>query len=330
MKHFGIIGWGYWGRNYAKYINPTIGATLDFVCDLRDEMLVDAKTLYPHFQVTKDFNDLIKNKLDGVIIATPASLHYRVAKPLLEAGMNVLIEKPVTNNVDQAIELQEIAQKNNAKILVGHTFLYNQSVMWLKQKIDEGYFGKVYHIECKRQSYGPIRDDVNIIWDFAPHDIAIANYWLGSMPQSVSVQAGTFSRHDKEDIAIITLRYPNNVMVSISVAWLYPIKIRTVTLLGDQKMAVFEDTDQQNPVKVYDTAITYPSESDKYGAAFRVGDMIVPRIAQGDPLLHEIKQFIAYIDGKNVPVSPIENGIEVVRVLEAIDTAMKTKTEVTL
>lgn len=329
MLKLGIIGWGYWGRNYAKYLDTSIDASLDWVCDLREPMLKDAKKCYPHFQTTTNYNDLVKNKVDGVILATPASLHYRLAKPLIENGINLLIEKPLTNSLSTAKELMELAHKYKTKILVGHTFLYNNSIQWLKKSIKKKYFGDVYYLEFKRQSYGPIRDDVNIVWDFAPHDLAISSYLLDNqMPLYISAQGKKFSRHSQEDIAIVTLEYPNNVLVNINVAWLYPIKIRSLTLLGNKKMAVFEDTNTNEPLKIYDNSINYPSEKEPYGASFRLGDIVIPRIGTIDPLYNQIKHFVNYLKGIDKPLTPIEEGLRIVALLETVNEAIRTQKRV--
>lgn len=325
MKKIGIVGWGYWGRNYAKYFDTYLGATLTHVCDLRGDMLEDAKMLYPHFITTPRLEDLIEAKLDGVIIASPASAHFKIAQKFLEAGIPLLIEKPLTNSLTSANELDKIAKKNSTKVLIGHTFLYNQSVRFLKSEIDANRFGKLYYLEFRRQSYGPIRDDVNIIWDFAPHDVAIANYLLGGIsPVSVSVQGGIFSRHDKEDIAVITLKYPGNIMVNINVAWLYPLKIRSLTLLGDKQMAVFEDTNQVSPVSIYDTSLLYPKEEDPSGASIRLGEVRIPRIPAKDPLGTQLRHFIAYLNDEEKPFTPIADGVTVVSILEAMQESLRT------
>lgn len=328
MLKLGIIGWGYWGRNYAKYFDMGLPAELAYVCDLRDDMLADAKRLYPHFHVTKNYQDLIDANVDGVILASPASIHARLAEPFIRAHIPLLIEKPLTNSLVSAKDLAKLAGRLKSKVLVGHTFLYNQSVRYLKKEIDAGHLGKPNYLEFRRQSYGPIRDDVNIVWDFAPHDIAIANYLLGSMPVSVYAQAGKYSRNSREDIAVIILKYPGNVMVNINVAWLYPIKIRSLTVLGDKKMAVFEDTNASEPVKIYDMSLKYPKEDDPSGASFRLGDITVPRIPSIDPLATELRHFVAYIQGKEKPLTPASDGVTVVSLLEAINRSMTTGKEV--
>jgi predicted dehydrogenase len=331
MLHIGIIGWGYWGRNYAKYFDTRLGAQLAFVCDLRDDMLADARKLLPNAIITKDFNELIRAKLDGVIIASPTSVHAKLAKPFLKAGIPLLVEKPLTNSYRDALELERLAKKTRTKVLVGHTFLYNQSVRYLKREIDKGSFGKLYYLEFRRQSYGPIRDDVNIVWDFAPHDIAITNYLLGSAtPISVYASAGKFSRNSQQDIAVVTLRYPGNVMVNINVAWLYPVKIRNLTILGDRKMAVFEDTNTVEPVKVFDTSLTYPSEAAPLRASFRLGDITIPRVKPIDPLGTELRHFVAYLQGKKKPLTPIADGVAVVKILELIQKSLRTGKEIKL
>jgi predicted dehydrogenase len=331
MLKIGLVGWGYWGRNYAKYFDASLDAQLSMVCDLREDMLLDAKQLYPYVQTTTDIKDLAKAKLDGVILASPASVHHKLASYFIQEHIPLLIEKPLTNSYETAIELEALAKKEQVKILVGHTFLYNQSVRFLKKEIDKGTFGHLYYLEFRRQSYGPIRDDVNIIWDFAPHDVAIANYLLGvSYPQSVYAEAGKFSRNEKEDIAIITLRYPGNVLVNINVGWLYPIKIRTCTLLGDKKMAVFEDTNINEPVKIYDTSLSYPKEDEPVGASFRLGDILIPRIPVKDPLCTELHHFIEYLKNQEKPITPIEDGVTNVAILEVINESAKTGKEIAM
>lgn len=328
MVKLGIIGWGYWGRNYAKYFDTKLDAEFRFVCDLRDDMLAEAKKLYPHVTVTKNFHDLIHAKLDGVILASPASIHARLAEPFIEAKIPLLIEKPLTNSYESALHLSALSQKNHTKILVGHTFLYNQSVRFLKKQIDSGALGKLNYLEFRRQSYGPIRDDVNAVWDFAPHDLAIAKYLIGSQPLSMYARAGNFSRHKVEDIAVIILTYPDNIMVNINVAWLYPIKIRTLTVLGDKQMAIFEDTNTAEPLKIFDMNLRYPKEGDPSGASFRLGDIHVPRIPSIDPLATELQHFVAYIQGKEKPLTPIADGLEIVAMLEAINESLRTGKEI--
>lgn len=331
MKRIGIIGWGYWGRNYAKYFDAALDAQLFYVCDLREDMLEHAGRLYPHVQTTTNVKDLIQAKLDGVIIASPASLHFKLAKPFIEAHIPLLVEKPLTNSLGEAKQLAQLAKKERTKVLVGHTFLYNQSVRFLKQEIEKGAFGKINYLEFKRQSYGPIRDDVNIIWDFAPHDLAIARYLLGNaLPVSVHAFGGKYSRNGKEDIAVIVMAYPHNVMVNINIAWLYPVKIRTLTVLGDKKMAVFEDTNSSEPVKIYDTSIRYPKEDDPSGASFRLGDIRIPRIPAVDPLATQLRHFVDYIQDKVKPLTPIEDGLIIVQILEALDKSIRTGREVRL
>ncbi len=329
MLKLGIVGWGYWGRNYAKYLDTTIDASLEWVCDLREEMLNDAKKCYPHFQVTRDMQDLVKNKVDGVILAVPASIHHKVAAYFIEHNIPLLIEKPLTHTLASALELMNLAKKKKVKILIGHTFLYNQSTRWIHDQLEKKYFGTIHYLEFKRQSYGPIRDDVNIIWDFAPHDIALATWFLDNQyPLSVQAQAKSYSRNSQEDIAIITLEYPGNVLVNINVAWLYPIKLRTMVLLGSKRMAMFDDTNTTEPLRIYDTSVQYPSESDPYGAAFRLGDILIPRIRSVDPLYTQLKHFVSYIQGTEKPLTPIADGVKNVLLLDAITTSLKTKKEV--
>lgn len=329
MKKLGIVGWGYWGRNYVKYLDTTIDAYLASVCDSRGEMLGDAKKRFPHLQVTTNANDLLRQNLDGVIIATPASTHYPLAKRFIEAGIPLLIEKPFTSSLNDARSLVQLAKKQGIFAMVGHTFLYNQAVRWLKEHVDQGYFGKLFYMECKRQSYGPIRDDVNVIWDFACHDLSIMTYLLDKqMPKTVFVKAKRYSKHKQEDIGMIILEYAHNILVTINVAWMYPMKIRSLTLLGKKRMAVFEDTNAIEPIKIYNASLQYPSETDPYGAAFRMGNVLIPRITPIDPLATQIKHFIACIKGEEKPFTPMEDGYANVLLLEALSQSLAQKKEI--
>lgn len=329
MLKIGIVGWGYWGPNYAKYLNGSTDGVLEWVCDLREEALIDAKKKYPNLKTTKKIADLVKNNLDAVIIATPAVTHFKLAKFFIENKIDLLIEKPLTNSYKDACELLNLSNKYKTKVLVGHTFLYNSSISWLKNKIDKNFFGKVYYLEFKRQSYGPIRNDVNIIWDFAPHDLTIASYFLGNIdPIKIFAKGKRFTKNKQEDIAIITLEYPNKTLVNINVAWLYPIKIRTVTILGKKRMAIFEDTNSLEPIKIYNTSVHFPSEKDSFFAAFRLGDTIIPRLPLKDPLGNQILHFINYLKGKEKPITPLEDGLRNVKLLEAINQSLKLNKEI--
>lgn len=331
MLKLGLIGWGYWGRNYAKYFDSNLDAELVSVCDLREDMLLDAKRLYPHVKTTQDIGDLVKDKLDGVVIASPASVHYKLASYFIKAHMPILIEKPLTNSYATAKEIEFLAKEEHTKILVGHTFLYNQSVRYLRHEVEIGAMGTPYYLEFRRQSYGPIRDDVNIVWDFAPHDLAITKYLLhNESPLSVYAKAGKFSRNQMEDVAVIIMEYPNNVMVNINVAWLYPIKIRTLTFLGDKKMAVFEDTNTNEPLKIFDTSLQYPKENDPSGASFRLGDVYIPRIKSIDPLATQLRHFVQYVKGEEEPLTPVSDGVEIVAILEAINESLHSGKEVNI
>lgn len=329
MQKLGIVGWGYWGRNYIKYLDTTVDAELVVVCDQRPEMLRDAKKRFPHLVVTQDVSDLLTLHLDGVIIATPAATHYSLAKLFVQSGIPLLIEKPFTSSLADAQALVDLAKKKNVLVLVGHTFLYNQAVRWLKAKMERRYFGKLYYLECKRQSYGPIRDDVNVIWDFAAHDLSIMTYLLdGAMPKTIYAKGKRYARHEQTDIASIILEYAHNILVTIHVAWMYPIKIRSLTMLGSKRMAVFEDTNQVEPIKIYNTTLRYPSETDPYGAAYRLGNVLMPRISPIDPLATQIQHFISCLNGTEKPLTPMEDGLENTMLLEAISESLAKNKEI--
>ncbi len=324
MKRLGIIGWGYWGRNYARYFNKSLDARLEWVCDTSAEMRHDAQSLHPHVHTLQTVDELIDQKPDGVIIAVPARMHFEIASKLAHHHIPVLIEKPLTHDLASAFKLQHIMHANKTVALIGHTFLYNQSVRWIKKHLEKKYFGSLYSIEFKRQSYGPIRDDVNVVWDFASHDISIISWLLEKQePLTVSATAKSYSRNCQDDIAFITLEYPNNILVSISVAWLYPLKVRNMTMLGSKKMAVFDDTNAIEPLRIYEASVTYPSAQDPYGASFLLGDVHIPRLPSIDPLQEELRHFVACIKHEEKPLTSIDSGVTNVMILTAITKAIQ-------
>jgi predicted dehydrogenase len=308
MLRLGIVGWGYWGKNYGKYLsNAGIDAKLEYVCDLRKEMLKKAQQLFPHIQITDKIQDLVDAKLDGVIIATPAATHYKIANYFLENKINVLVEKPFATSLGDAKKLASLSKKMGTKLLVGHTFMYSQPVRWIKKKIDEGYFGEINYLEFNRKG-GIVRNDVNVVWDLAPHDLSMLSWFMGDVhPLSISAKGKKNSNNCQEDVATITLEYPNDILININVAWTYPVKTRTFTLVGSEKMLVFDDTNLSTPIKVYSPD----------------GKIICPNIKRIDPLHVELSHFVDCVNGKGKALTGPEQGIENVMLLDSITKSLQ-------
>jgi len=323
----GLIGAGYWGPNFARIASNSATSELAWCSDLSDKNLDSMKKNYPSVKITKDYNDILNDKeVDAVIVATPAETHYKVAKDCLLAGKHVLIEKPMSYSTQECVELVEIAEKSGKKIMVGHTFEYNSAVRKIKEYIDKNELGDIYYIYLTRVNLGRIREDVNAMWNLAPHDVSMLIYFLG-MPLKVNAFGYSFIQKDIEDVVFMVLEFPNNVIAKIHVSWLDPSKIREMTLVGSKKMIVFDDMDNESKLRIYDKGVTKQlGDNNAYGQyqiKLRAGDIILPKIDMKEPLKEEYEHFIECVrDGKE-SISNGKVGLNVVKVLEAAQKSIK-------
>jgi predicted dehydrogenase len=265
-----------------------------------------------------------------VVIATPAHTHYELAKQALEAGKHVLVEKPITTRSDQGEELCRLAKANGLVLLVGHIFLYNAAVRFVKRSIDAGELGRVYYVSMVRTNLGPIRMDVNAAWDLAAHDIAIVDYWLGGSARSVSATGGTWINPGIEDSVFATLRYADNVLVNLHASWLNPKKAREITVVGERRMVTVDDMNLGEPVRIYDKQVTEARVQPKFvdtfasfRASVRDGDITIPRVSSGEPLKVECDHFLECITARKQPITDGSSGVRVVKTLEAITRSMQ-------
>jgi predicted dehydrogenase len=269
-------------------------------------------------------------RVDAVAVATPTSTHYAIVKAALEAGKHVLVEKPITTRSSEAVELCELAAKVNRVLMVGHVFVYNPAVQRVRQYLADDALGRVYYISMVRTNLGPIRMDVNAAWDLASHDISIANYWLDAEPLTASAVGGSWINQGLEDAIFATLRYPNDVLVNLHVSWLNPRKARDITVAGDKKMLTFDDMNPAEPIRIYDKQVTEartaPAFVDSFAsfrASIRDGDVTIPRIPAGEPLRNECEHFLSCITKGTPSLTGGQQGLAVVRVLEAIERSLR-------
>lgn len=328
MINCGLVGYGYWGPNIARSIAHIKEVKLVAVCDLDEDKLDEAKSIYPNTEVTKNVDRVLNDaKIDAIIIATPASTHFELATKALKAGKHILIEKPITTNTDQARQLRAFNKKTNKIIMVGHTFEYNPAILKIRQIIQEDGLGKIYYIYSTRVNLGQIRGDVNALWNLAPHDISILNYLLNSKPKEVMAFGQCFLRKDIEDVVFAILKYPNNILAEIHVSWLDPAKERKLTLVGSKKMLIFDDLNNEMPIKIYDkradTGEIAKGLSTEYKIKLHSGDIYAPQIENKEPLLEELRHFFKCIANGSRPASDIESGLNVVSVLEACQQSLK-------
>ncbi len=316
----GVIGCGYWGPNLIRNFNQLPISRVKYCCDLDDSRLKHMKSLYPNVAITKNYEDLINDpEVDAVAIATPVSTHFPIAKDCLEGGKHVLVEKPLAASIGEAEELVKIAEAKQRILFTGHTFVYNAAVQKMKELVEEGELGDIYYVSSIRVNLGLFQEDINVIWDLAPHDISILNYLFGSEPITVSTFAKSYIRPGIEDVAFLTLQYPKNIVAHIHVSWLDPCKIRRTTLVGSRKMLVYDDTSTLEKIRVYDKGVTIQPHYDTFGEfqlAYRFGDIVVPKINDVEPLKTECIHFIECIRNGARPMSDGTQGLNVVKVVE--------------
>lgn len=315
-----VIGCGYWGPNLVRNLSQLPVSKVKYCCDLEDRRLSHMKTLYPQVATTKRFEDLIEDpEVEAIAIATPVSTHFPLAKACLEGGKHVLVEKPLASSIAEAEELNRIAAEHGLVLFAGHTFVYNAAVEKMKTLVEAGELGEVFYISSTRVNLGLFQEDINVIWDLAPHDISILNYILGREPVTVSTFARSYIRPGIEDVAFVVLQYPRGVVAHIHVSWLDPCKIRRTTLVGSKKMLVYDDTSTLEKIRVYDKGVTIQPHYDTFGEfqlAYRFGDIIVPKINDVEPLKMECIHFIECIRNGTSPRSDGRSGLSVVKVVE--------------
>ncbi len=311
---FGVIGWGYWGPKIARNLDGLANATVAMVADLDERRLTSIAINQPWTKTTTNIQDVFDSDVDGVVIATPVRTHFRLAKEALLHGKHVLVEKPLTASVAEAEELVALAKELNLVLMVGHTFEYSPAVNELRKLVQSGDLGKIYCVEAERVNLGLFRSDINVIWDLAPHDVSILLYLFGKTPERIKVQAHAHLQSHIHDIAHLDLEFADEMTAHIHVSWLHPCKIRRVTVIGDARMVVYDDTNPAEMIKVYNKGADVHADPV---VSYRYGAITVPHIDWIEPLRLECEDFANSISTGATPRASGEVGLAVVRVLEA-------------
>jgi predicted dehydrogenase len=283
-----------------------------------------AEKSYPGIQVTPDASDVILSpKIDAVAVVTPVWTHYELAKAALENGKHVFVEKPFTSNTKQAEELINLAQKKNLRIMVDHTFLFTGAVKKISQLLDEGTLGKLYYYDATRVNLGLFQHDINVLWDLAPHDLSIMDYLIKASPEAI-VATGQKHLNGHEDVAYMTLYFPEKVIAHINVNWLSPVKVRTTLMGGEKRMLVWNDLEADEKVKVYDKGVDITNREGVYELLvnYRSGDMWAPQLEQVEALRQELSYFVDCISGDRDPSNDGCAGLRVVKMLEAASASL--------
>jgi predicted dehydrogenase len=327
-----VVGIGYWGPNIVRNFLKIPKVEVSCVCDLSVQNLSKFSASYPFIPVTRDYKKILKNKnIDLVAIVTPVVSHFTLAKQALLSKKHVLLEKPMTKTSDEAKELITLAQKQNRGIFVGHTFVYNGAIQMIKNYISSGKLGKILYFDSIRINTKLIRDDVNVIWDLAPHDLSIINYLFEKEP--VSVSAFGTSRKDvkNREIAHLIISYPEDLTAHVHVNWLSPVKIRKILIGGSKRMIVYDDLEPSEKIRIYDENIPIKASLvTPFSPAWRSGDVLIPHFDETEALYKELLHFIDCLRNHKKPLTGGYEGLQVVKLLEASDKALKIRLEVNL
>lgn len=328
MIKIAIIGYGYWGPNLVRNFNNTKNCQVTHLADLREEVLKKAQRLYPTLQVIKSADEVINNPgIDAVVIATPVNTHYELAKKALHNDKHVLIEKPMTHSSVSASELIEIALKKKKVLMVDHTFLYNGAVKKIKEIVDKETIGKINYFDSTRINLGLFQQDINVLWDLAPHDISILTHLVKEPPYSVQAVGVAHTESGIENIAYMTVNYQSRLIAHFNCSWSSPVKIRYILIGGDKKMVVYNDVEPTEKVKIYDTGYSLKTDEEKRKILvdYRTGDIFTPKIDMREALGGMAEDFVNAILKGTQPLADYNSGLEVVKILEAANESIKNK-----
>jgi predicted dehydrogenase len=330
----GLIGLGYWGPNYARVLTELPETDLIAACDLSEAATELVRGRYPAVRTTLDPADVIESaEIDAVVIATPTQTHYALARAALEAGKHVLCEKPLATSTAECDELIEAADHAGCVLFTGHTFIFNPAVRMMRELIVAGDVGRVLYCHTARTGLGPIRSDVNALWDLAPHDLSILFYLIDREPVSALATGQAILRDDVEDVAFVHLSFEEGTFGVAHLSWLDPYKVRRVTVVGDRRMIVFDDVAADEKLKVFDRGASYEAVSDaargadfaEFKAHLRDGDILVPKVPAREPLKEQLRHFVECCLSNRTPETDGIAGRRVVAALEAATTSLRSE-----
>jgi predicted dehydrogenase len=328
----GLVGVGYWGEKLARNIDDAAGVRLAAICDSDPGRLAQAGERYRHATRYSGLNDLLADEqIDAVVLASPASMHAAHAEAALNAGKHVLVEKPLALTLEECDELITHATASGLTLMVGHTFIYSEPVRYLRRMIEADELGRVLYVYAHRLNLGVIREDLNSLWNFGPHDVSILLYLLGTLPERISARTYSLLNRDLEDVAFLVLEFPDQIVAHVHESWLDPRKIRQLTIVGDRKMVVYDDTDVETPIRIYDKGVAFAGDALSGESGFgefkletRTGDMLAPRVSSPEPLRVEIEHFGACVATGTQPETDAKHGRDVVAILEAAERSART------
>ena len=320
-----VVGLGYWGPNLVRNLHEVPGAEVSWVCDARASALEKIVTRYPAVRGTSDFAQVLRDPdVEAVAIATPVSTHFELAMAALEAGKHVFVEKPLASSATEVLDLIAAAERSDRVLMPGHTFLYSPPVNMIKEMIDAGELGEIYFISASRVNLGLHQRDVSVAWDLGPHDFSILRYWLGETPTHATALSRGCVIPNTPDVAFINLEFPSGTIAHLELSWLAPMKLRRTTIVGSRKMVLYDDTSSSEPVRVFDSGVMLkdPATFGEYQLTYRTGDIVSPRLDVAEPLGLEMTDFCEAVREGTTPRSSRELGLEVVRMIEAVEASL--------
>jgi predicted dehydrogenase len=317
--NFGVIGYGYWGPNVVRNLTSLDGSQVLAIAEMSAGARKRAQKAHPGITVTADASEVMASpNIDAVAVITPVWTHYELATAALENGKHVFVEKPFTSNTEQGEKLIELARRKNLKIMVDHTFLFTGAVRKISQLLDDDALGKLYYYDSTRVNLGLFQHDINVLWDLAPHDLSIMDYVIKTTPEAI-VATGEKHLNCHEDVAYMTIYFPEKVIAHINVNWLSPVKVRTTLIGGEKRMLVWNDLEADEKVKVYDKGVNITNREGVYDllVSYRSGDMWSPQLEQVEALRQELTYFVDCISNNREPFNDGCAGLRVVKMLEA-------------
>jgi predicted dehydrogenase len=324
--HFGVIGYGYWGPQLVRNLSGLGGGAVDFIADLDDAQLARAHVHHRQVTLIRDAAQLFESAIDAVIIATPVHTHYSLARQALLANKHVFVEKPLAVKVSEVEDLIRLADEQKRVLMVGYTFLYHKAVQELRRIISEEQLGKLYYIDAQRLNLGLFRKDVNVVWDLAPHDLSMLRYLLDKDPIAVRATGAAYIQQNIHDVVYIYLRYANGMLAHLHLSWLHPSKVRRLTIVGDQRMALYDDVDPHDKVRIYNRGVDRPAHSttfEEFQLSYRSGEIIIPSIGWKEPLQAECEHFAECIRTGTQPLTDGIWSLPITRTLDAIQRSLE-------
>jgi predicted dehydrogenase len=316
-----VVGLGYWGPNLVRAMHDVAGAEVRWICDLDERLLEKTGRRYPAVMRTTALDEVLDDpEVDAVAFATPVSTHFPLASRALEAGKHVFVEKPLAASAAEAIDLAERADSNGLVLMPGHTFVYSPPVRMIRDLIESGELGDIYFISSSRVNLGLHQPDVSVVWDLGPHDFSILRFWLRETPERLAALRRSCIIPGTPDVAFINLEFASETVAQVELSWLAPSKLRRTTIVGSRKMVVYDDMSHE-PVRVFDSGVMIPDPTSfgEYKLSYRTGDIVSPHVQASEPLGLEIADFCEAILTGSTPESSAELGVEVVKMIEAVD-----------